>query len=151
MRLWRISTYPDLSGEGGLLASGRWHSRGRRTVYLADHPAGALVEVLVHLAVDPEDFPATFQLLAVDVADDIRFDAVEENQLDARWREDLALTRGLGDQWLGRNQTALLRVPSAIVPTAVNWILNPGHADSAEAKVAAIIRAPFDPRFFRTK
>ena len=45
MRLWRISDFADLAGEGGLLVSGRWHSRGRRIVYLSDHPATALIEI----------------------------------------------------------------------------------------------------------
>ena len=50
MELWRISNYADLSGAGdGLLAAGRWHTRGRRIVYLADHPASALLEMLVHM------------------------------------------------------------------------------------------------------
>ena len=72
MRLWRISDHADLTGEGGLLASGRWHSRGSRIVYLADHPASALVEVLVHLEVESEDIPSSYQLVAVDLSDDDR-------------------------------------------------------------------------------
>jgi RES domain-containing protein len=44
MELWRISIYADLSGAGGLMASGRWHSQGKRIVYLADHPSSALLE-----------------------------------------------------------------------------------------------------------
>jgi len=47
MELWRISNYADLSGAGGLQAAGRWHTRGKRIVYLADHPASALLEMLV--------------------------------------------------------------------------------------------------------
>ena len=49
MELWRISNYADLSGIGGLKAAGRWHSQGRRIVYLADHPSSALLEMLVHM------------------------------------------------------------------------------------------------------
>ena len=47
--LWRISNYLDLSGEGALGTSGRWHTEGRLVVYLADCPAGALLERIVHL------------------------------------------------------------------------------------------------------
>jgi RES domain-containing protein len=144
MRLWRISDHAELSGEGGLRTSGRWHSEGNRIAYLSDHPASALVEILVHLEVDPEDLPDTYQLLTVDVPDDVRFEAIEENQLVPGWRDEMH-TRGLGDRWLRENRTALLRVPSAIVPFAVNWLLN---ADSAHARVAEIVRAPFDRRLF---
>jgi RES domain-containing protein len=148
MRLWRISDHADLSGEGGLLASGRWHTRGNPVVYLADHPASALVEVLVHLEVDSEDVPQSYQLMAVDLPDDVAFRAIEPHQFAANWHNQLELTRELGDRWLRENQTALLRVPSAIVPFAMNWLLNGGHADAAKARIAEVIRAPFDRRLF---
>ena len=72
MRLWRISNHASLSGDGGLYASGRWHTRGRRVVYLADHPASALLEVMVHLEIDAEDLPTHYQLLGVEVPDGLR-------------------------------------------------------------------------------
>jgi RES domain-containing protein len=130
--------------------SGRWHSQGTRIVYLSDHPASTLLETLVHLEVDAEDVPDTYQLLAVDIPDSIHFESIEEHQLAPRWREDEVLTRSLGDQWLRENRTALIRVPSAIVPASVNWLLNPAHADNAKARIAEIIRAPFDARLFKT-
>jgi hypothetical protein len=48
MVLWRISNFAGLKGIGGLRALGRWHFAGRPVVYLAEHPAGALLETLVH-------------------------------------------------------------------------------------------------------
>jgi RES domain-containing protein len=134
-----------------LLVPGRWHSRGRRIVYLTDHPASALVEVLVHLEVDPEDLPNAYQLLAIDLPDDTKIETIEEDKLAAAWRQHTNLTRQFGDRWLHENRTALMRVPSAIVPAAVNWLFNPAHADSAKAHVAEIIPAPFDRRLFRTE
>jgi RES domain-containing protein len=62
MDLWRILNYADLSGLGGLRAAGRWHSQGRRIVYLADHPSSALLEMLVHL--DRSLIPSTYQFTA---------------------------------------------------------------------------------------
>lgn len=149
MRLWRISGHADLSGEGGLQASGRWHSRGREVVYLTDHPASALIEVLVHLEVDNEDLPHNYQLLAVDVSDQIQIETIEEDRIARQWRDDQTLSRKLGDEWLRENRTALLRVPSAILPVAVNWLLNPAHPDSTSVRVVEIIRAPFDRRLFK--
>jgi RES domain-containing protein len=146
MRLWRISGFADLSGEGGLRASGRWHNTGRRIVYLADHPASALLEVLVHLEVDVEDFPTHYQLLAIDAPDDIAVTALDETKLPADWRAQVAGTRARGDEWLRAGASALLRVPSAIVPVASNYLLNPAHADASRLSVTGIVRAPFDPR-----
>ena len=146
MRLWRISNHAELSGEGGLHASGRWHSKGRRVVYLADHPASALLETLVHLEIDVEDLPTHYQLLAVDAPDDIAVTLLDEATLPTDWRDQLAVTRARGDEWLGGGATALLQVPSAIVPAARNILLNPSHRDSMRIAVASIMRAPFDRR-----
>jgi RES domain-containing protein len=146
MRLWRISRFADLSGEGGLHASGRWHGRGRRIVYLADHPASALLEMLVHLEIDVEDLPTHYQLLAVDAPDDIAVTALGETSLPADWRTQVLATRARGDDWLRDGATALLHVPSAIVPAASNYLLNLAHADASRLSITAIVRAPFDPR-----
>jgi RES domain-containing protein len=151
MRLWRSSDHADLSGRGGLYFFGRWHSRGTRIVYLSDHPASSLLETLIHLEVDPEDLPTTYQLLAVDIPDDVGFSSLDEDRLEPGWRGNTALTRGLGDRWLRDSGTALMRVPSAVVPATFNWLLNPAHADSAKARIAETVRAPFDPRLFKPR
>jgi RES domain-containing protein len=150
MRLWRSSEHADLSGRGGLQFSGRWHSRGRRVVYLSDHPASTLLEMLVQLEVDPEDLPSTYQLLTVDIPDSVGFESIDERHMAREWRDNETLTRELGDRWLRQNRSALMRVPSVIVPAAANWLLNPAHPDSAQARIAEIIRAPLDARLFKS-
>ena len=149
MRLWRISDFADLSGQGGLLAPARWHSRLSRIVYLADHPAAALLEVLVHLEVDADEFPDIFQLLAIDAPDDIAFEALDRARLPGNWAQDFSVTGSTGDDWLETARSALMQVPSAIVPAALNWLLNPAHPDAARVVIADVVRAPFDPRLFR--
>lgn len=124
MELWRISNYPDLSGIGGLRAAGRWHSQGRRIVYLADHPSSALLEMLVHL--DRDLIPATYQLLRVSVPDDVVIEIVGAN-LPADWRSKAMSSREVGDGWLDRSTSALLRAPSAISERGSNYLLNPAQ------------------------
>ncbi|MBI5132237.1 MAG: RES family NAD+ phosphorylase [Rhodopseudomonas palustris] len=148
MELWRISNYADLSGIGGIRANGRWHWQGRQIVYLADHPASALLEMLVHL--DRDLLPSSFQLLRIAVPDTIAIESVEEDTLPSAWRTRVGLTRQIGDRWLDRGSSALLRVPSVIVPHARNYLLNPAHRDGSAITVAEIIKAPFDPRLLAT-
>ena len=57
MTLWRVSNYRLIDGQGGLVASGRWHTKGRRVVYSAQSAALALLEMLVHMEIDVEDQP----------------------------------------------------------------------------------------------
>lgn len=143
MELWRISNYPDLSGVGGLRAAGRWHSQGRRIVYLADHSASALLEMLVHM--DRDLIPSTYQLLRIDVPSDLTIEAIESGQLSSNWRTETRASRELGDRWLDRSTSALLQVPSAIAQ-GHNFLLNPAHPDAAKIVVAEIFSAPFDAR-----
>src|ERR1700694_990083 len=110
MELWRISNYADLSGIGGMRAGGRWHSQGRRIVYLADHPSSALLEMLVHM--DRDLIPSTYQLLRIAVAPDIVIEVADEPSVD--WQTQTMITREIGDRWLDRSTSPLLQVPSAI-------------------------------------
>ncbi|MCC6586587.1 MAG: RES family NAD+ phosphorylase [Bryobacterales bacterium] len=131
MTVWRISNHRTLDGVGGYRASGRWHTRGRPVVYCAPNPATALVEVLVHLEVDVEDPPANFHYLEIDVPDSISREPVSTGDLGPGWRLDLERTRKAGDQWLAAGRTALLIVPSVLVPATWNLLLNPLHPDAA--------------------
>jgi RES domain-containing protein len=141
MELWRISNYADLSGIGGLRASGRWHSQGRRIVYLADHPSSALLEMLVHM--DRDLIPAHYQLLRVAVAPAAATEAVAD--LPSDWRLRTMVTREIGDRWIDRASSPLLQVPSAISHGS-NFLLNPVHPDALKLSVAEVIHAPFDTR-----
>jgi RES domain-containing protein len=147
MELWRISNYADLSGIGGMRAGGRWHSQGRRVVYLADHPSSALLEMLVHM--DRDLIPPTYQLLRIDVSLDVTIEAVAAGDLSRNWRTDTIASRETGDRWLDQSTSALLRVPSAISEQGQNFLLNPAHPDAAKVAVTEIFRAPFDARLLK--
>ena len=152
MRLWRVSNHADLSGEGGRRAEGRWHQRGQPVVYLAEHPALALLETLVHLEIDPEDVPANYQLLTVEVPDDIaveEFTAQRLATLSPDWRNRPDQTRQLTRSWFVERRTALLRVPSVIVPAAGNYLLNPLHPDATRVTIVDKQTVEFDARLFR--
>lgn len=152
MKLWRISNYTDLSGLGGLAASGRWHQKGQHVVYTADHPASALLEVMVHLEIDYEDLPATFQLLEIDLPDDIAFESITLTAIEKaspEWKSDSMVSRGLLMSWFKEKRTAVVSVPSAIVPFGTNYLINPLHGDSARLKILHAARYPFDPRLLR--
>ena len=143
MILWRISRHRDLSGAGGLKAAGRWHYAGRRIVYLAEAPAAALLEVCVHTSAN--DVPPEFTLLRIE-GPDLDIPSVSIDNLPGDWRTRLELTRDLGTAWLERTESALLRVPSAIVPETMNCLLNPSHQHAAEFRIVQAIAYPFDPR-----
>jgi RES domain-containing protein len=146
--LWRISNHLNLSGEGGRKFSGRWHTAGRRIVYLSESPTSALVETLVHLEVDSEDVPDFYTLLKISVPDGVAIQSLDPPDRSG-WKQNLELTRSIGDAWLAAMKTALARVPSVIVPRTWNCLLNPEHPDAKQIEVAEVIRERFDNRLFR--
>jgi RES domain-containing protein len=149
---WRISNYPDLTGEGGWTASGRWHTAGRRIVYLAENPAGAILERVVHMMDEDldqnDELPLAYQLLLVSGPDELAIKALN-TIAPTDWKERPEFTRNLGDAWLASLESPLARVPSAIVPRTWNYLLNPEHPDAKQVQVAEVIRERFDNRLFR--
>src|ERR1700740_2365327 len=119
MILWRIRRHRDLSGIRGLRAAGRWHYAGIPIVYLAETPASALLEVCVHTSAN--DVPPEFTLLKIE-GPNVRVPSIGVDTLPKGWRTDLEITRDLGTSWLGKNETAILRVPRAIVPQTINCL-----------------------------
>lgn len=143
MVLWRISRHRDLSGIGGLKAPGRWHYAGRSVVYLAETPAAALLEVCVHTSAN--DVPPEFTLLKIE-GPDIDVPSIKVDALPADWLTRLEVTRDFGTAWLEKNESVLLRVPSAIVPETRNYLFNPANPQAAEFRIVEAIAYPFDLR-----
>jgi RES domain-containing protein len=147
MFLWRISNHATLDGRGGLAASARWHSEGRPLVYLAESPAGALVEALVHLELNPAHLPKSYRLLKAQAPDGLSMKAIRGADLqNVNWVQDQITTRTIGDEWLASKNSAMLRVPSAIVPETFNILLNPEHTDAAQVQVQWHSEYPWDER-----
>jgi RES domain-containing protein len=151
-KLWRISNYCDLSGIGGEKYDARWHTaaRGKRIVYLAEHPAVALIEILVNLKGDPSTFPEKYQLMEIDVED--RVMAACQTLEDSPGPEDpISATQGIGNAWLKSRKSALLAVPSIPSPMSTNYLLNPLHPDASGIKVVSCQWIEYDQRLFRVR
>jgi len=143
MVLWRISPFRDLNGKGGLLFSARWHTAGVPVVYLAESPAGALLEICANAVAD--DIPPIFTLLKV-VGPDIALQGIVLKDLPLNWVTGFETTRQIGTAWLRGNDSALLRVPSALVPETANFLFNPLHPEAALFQIERSYEYPFDLR-----
>ena len=146
--LWRISNHKSLSGAGGLKFAARWHSAGRPIVYLAESPAGAMLEVLVHLELEEGEMPRSYTLLRIEVPVNLAIDEIPVPTGSA-WKSDHAVSRQIGDRWLAGGTAAIARIPSAILPMTSNYILNPLHPDANLIRIAETAQAEFDVRLLR--
>jgi RES domain-containing protein len=147
--LWRISNHLSLAGDGALRTPGRWHTRRRRIVYCAQSPAAALLEILVHFEIDILDLPVRYRLLKIEAPDDMQVERVSANDLPKDWPERTEVTRALGDGWLTKGSTAILSVPSAIVPETFNVLLNPAHQDAKRIVIVQTGEHAIDPRLLK--
>lgn len=150
MFLWRISLYADLSGAGAERSDGRWHtaSHGKRIVYLAEHPAVALLENIANLSGDPSFFPDHFQLLKIDPQ---ATKVLDPARTPDPQRVNLAATREFGDHWLAAKSSVLLRVPSVPSPESWNYLFNPLHPEASEVKMIWAKQIVYDTRLFHLK
>jgi RES domain-containing protein len=73
---------------------------------------------------------------------------VTQAQLPRRWRRfpAPASLQAFGDAWLEAGETAVLAVPSAVIPIEKNYLLNPAHPEMKSIKVGPPQRFRFDLR-----
>jgi RES domain-containing protein len=143
---WRIvkekHAATAFNGDGARLNGGRWNSVGTSVVYTSGSMALAALESLVHL--NP---PVTFKFVAIPIEfDDALIEEVAE--LPANWREEpppLA-TKEIGDLWIQGVRSAVLKLPSVIIPSEPNYLLNPAHPDFKKIVIGRFNHFSFDPR-----
>lgn len=151
MRLWRLtpaqSAGAAFNGEGAFRYGGRWNNPGTRVVYQSSTLALAALETLVHA--DFENLPA-HAALPVDVPDAVlaRAESVNAGALPVDWRAETApaAVRALGDSWVSSARSLLLAVPSVIIPSELNYLLNPSHPDMGRLSLGPAEPFEFDPR-----
>jgi RES domain-containing protein len=107
--------------------------------------------VLVNLEGDPELFPDSFQLIKAEASEKVSISVLNPDALQANWRNDLAATRAVGDDWLQSGRSALLTVPSVPSPESLNYLFNPLHTDAAGVVIAWCKRLDYDRRLFRIR
>lgn len=153
MIAWRIEKKKRLadarSGEGARLAGGRWNSPGLGVIYASQHLSLAVLEILVHAPLPAQRTVARSRTV-ITVPD-----ALAEEMPLKRLPRDFGpetpydLTRALGDRWLREQRSAALVVPSAIVPSEKNILLNPAHPAFARCAWEDFAEIRLDPRLWR--
>ena len=140
MMAWRLCRAPfaDLTGEGARRYGGRWNRPGKPVIYAASSAALAVLEVRVRLDLPPELLPDDYVLLTIDLRD-LPIEEVIHMPTDPA---------AFGDEWLRERRSAVLQVPSVIVPESANLLFNPAHPDAAGVGIIAQRRFLFDQRLW---
>jgi len=85
-------------------------------------------------------------LLAVRAEEPTSVETLDTSTLRPDWIDHVEATREIGSAWLRSLRSALLRVPSALVPSTCNVLLNPLHADAGRVRIESMYEYPFDLR-----
>ncbi len=152
IRAWRLvksrHAATAFDGEGAWLHGARWNSPGTRVAYASENMALAVLEVLVHLqsSATLDSYSCVGVRFPPEIIEDLDLSAIP-----ARWRRYPAprASQAIGDAWVRELRSAVLRVPSVIVPSADNFLLNPAHADSTKVVVEPPAPFEFDPRLLK--
>lgn len=149
--VWRITTArfaaTAFRGEGARLYGGRWNPKGCEVVYTAQSQSLALLELMVqddplraHYMLIPAHLPAGLPETRIDTA-----------QLPEGWRTlgGRSALQALGLAWLQQGATAVLNVPSAVLPAERNILLNPRHPDFARIAIGTPQSLQTDTRLLR--
>ena len=130
-RAWRIvkarHATTAFTGEGARLNGGRWNSPGERVVYASATKSLAALETLVHLIP-----PVTFKYVAIPIEfEESLIEAIRPGSLSFDWADNPPppSAQAIGDIWVEEARSAILELPSAIVPSESNYLLNPLHPD----------------------
>jgi RES domain-containing protein len=135
------------NGEGARLAGGRWNSPGQRAVYLSSTLSLAAMETFVHLGEDAARMAYVY--FEVEIPDTVSIATLARRPKGWRNEPPGSTSMNAGDQWLKAGKTALLEVPSALIPLETNLILNPLHPDCGKLRIGAAQAFHFDPRMWK--
>lgn len=136
----------DLSGNGAKLYGGRWNSFGLPALYTTEYISLAVLEMLVH--VKAYQSPLNFKLITLEIPETASFASIDYKKMKKNWRDDLGYLQSMGDAFLTERQSLVLKVPSAIVETENNFIINPAHRDLDKIKIRQSENFMFDKRLY---
>lgn len=138
---------------GAARHGGRWNGPGVPLVYTSASPSLAVLERLVH----------TFSVRGLDGLWLYGLEFSEEESLylpdDAlpkNWNRKpvppdwhsapLKATQLVGNDWVARGVSLLLRVPSAVLPEEATYLLNPAHPAFDTSRLTEPLQFRFDER-----
>lgn len=145
---WRIvpenHAHDAFIGAGAKLYGGRWNSSGVGVVYSSQHKSLATLELLVHRdARRPNRFTAFFFQFPDSLVETLRLRDLPE---DWRLEPPPPSTQQIGDDWVRKARSAVLAVPSIIIPEELNYVLNPAHPDFRKVTIGKPQNFVFDTR-----
>ena len=135
------------SGDGARIHGGRWNSRGHSVVYASSNAALAALELLVH--VNKQKRVRDYVLVQCWFPEAI-VETLDPALLPEDWRTYPPPPRlaQIGNEWIASRASVVLAVPSAVVNTELNYLINPEHPDFNSVDIGEPRPFTLDRRLF---
>lgn len=125
---------------GTLVIAQLWNPAGIGMLYCASSVSLAVLEILVHTdkATIPDDY----------VWSRASVDSFQSLNVNTEYIHDVSYTRNVGMRWARAGLEPGVMVPSVVVPSEMNILLNPLHDYYSDIFWQDPVSFAFDPRFF---
>lgn len=137
------------TGEGARDHPGRWNHKGFPVIYAAETRALAALEFFIRLT--PKSRDEELVIITAEIPERLSTEKLELSSLPPGWDSVpfSGFTRKFGTVWLDENRTAVLFVPSVILPEEHNVLLNPVHPDFKKIRVNVPRTFTYDRRVWK--
>ena len=150
MHIYRIGQTKYANDRKGSGVDGRWNSSGQYVIYTGGSLALSCLEKLAHTS-GTSLYSGNFSVTMYNLPDKLKIKEIKladiiKNNPDWTKVINYPYTQAIGDHWLAGRETAVLKVPSAIIDLEYNYLLNPAHPDFDRIKIALVKPFTFDTR-----
>jgi len=91
------------------------------------------------MLVQDEPLRARYVMIPATLPGNLKIERIALDQLPSDWRDMAAREhlRALGGEWVKRGTSAVLAVPSVVIPSESNYLLNPLHPSFSRIEIGA--------------
>lgn len=147
MEVYRISRDKYAKALTASGVANRWNYDQEWVIYTACNRALSTLELVVHRSAIQPAF--SYQVMVISIPDEPRFiTAITEKDLPPNWRniEAYPQLQKTGSDWYTGNRSLVLKVPSAVLPSEFNYIINTRHPDYKKIRLLRLESFFWDER-----
>lgn len=130
MEVFRISKEVHATSLSASGSANRWNTKGQRVIYTGSSRSLSSLELVVHRGAIQT--AASYKVMVISIADDdYLIKQIQRNELASNWRSLAGYSelQRLGSDWYNKQESLILKVPSAIIVYEYNYIINTEHPD----------------------
>ncbi|MBC7689411.1 MAG: RES family NAD+ phosphorylase [Aquabacterium sp.] len=118
--------------------SGRWNGSGRKIIYCAESIPLAFLENMVRR--QGVGFNDNFKTMILEIPDNFEVQEILPKDLPSGWRRftDYSKCQPIGNKWYDEGLALVLKVPSAVLPEAFNYVVNATHPGFKNIKLLQV-------------